>query len=110
MYFLIFIILVIIYSSYSVLAKESENCDCDLQVTNPEGSSLNFTKQNDALNGKPYYCSMNGKLIYWDNKKWSYYKYNYDSEKFVKTNKFGAKKFSIEKMCKNITQKIHDKK
>ena len=101
-----FIILAIIYSSYSVLAKESDNCDCDvLQVNDPDGpiGYQNFTKQNGTLDGKPYYFSTQQNMISWNN-HWFYEVYNpnlvvFESKQLFLTK---AEVFSFENtMCED---------
>ena len=101
-----FIILAIIYSSYSVIAKESDNCDCDvLQVNDPDGpiGYQNFTKQNGTLDGKPYYFSTQQNMISWNN-HWFYEVYNpnlvvFESKQLFLTK---AEVFSFENtMCED---------
>ena len=102
------IIVVIIYSSYSVLANES-NCDCDvLQIDDPDGSfgNQNFTKQKTIRNGKPIYFSTQWNMIYWKNYYWSFDKYNVLLDRFEWSKSYAIKSFSFEKMCKNLTTLI----
>ena len=88
---------------------ESDDCDCDvLQITGPDGSSHNFTKQDDKINGKPYFFSMRRNMISWDNEKWSYDKYS--SKSFVPNQRIEPKSFSFELMCKYATRGIYWKK
>ena len=104
----IFIFVAIIYSSYSVLANES-NCDCDiLQIDDPDGSfgHQNFSKQDTTRNGKPIYFSTQRNMIYWKKKYWSFDKYNSHSDQFEWRENYAAKSFSFEKMCKNVTTLI----
>ena len=98
-----FIIVVIIYSSYTVLANGSNTCDCDvLQIEGPVGSfgNQNFTKQNDNHNGKPIYFSTKWNMIYWNEHDWSYEKYNGLLNKFEWTESYARKSFSFENMCR----------
>ena len=100
----IFIIVAIIYLSYSVLANESDNCDCDvLQVNDPLGpiGYQNFTKQNGTLNGKSYYFSTKQNMISWNN-HWFYEVYDPNLVMFEPQQLFFKKVFSFENtMCKN---------
>ena len=99
----LFIIVVIIYSSYTVLANESNTCDCDvLQIEGPVGSFGNqsFTKQNANHNGKPIYFSAKQHVIYWNKFYWSYDKYNTYLNKFEWRENYAEKSFSFENMCK----------
>ena len=107
-----FIIVVTIYQTCSIVSsEESGDCDCDvLQITGPDGSSHNFTKQDDKINGKPYFFSMRRNMISWDNEKWSYDKYNSSSNSFVSQQKFKPKFFSFELMCKPATRGVYLKK
>ena len=98
-----FIIVVIIYSPYTVLANESNTCDCDvLQIEGPVGSFGNqsFTKQNDDHNGKPINFSTQQDMIYWNKSNWSYDKYNAYLNKFEWTESYATKSFSFENMCR----------
>ena len=98
-----FIIVVIIYSSYTVLANGSNTCDCDvLQIEGPVGSfgNQNFTKQNDNHNGKPIYFSTQQNMIYWNKSYWSFDKYNASLNKFEWTESYATKSFSFENMCR----------
>ena len=98
-----FIIVVIIYSPYTVLANESNTCDCDvLQIEGPVGSFGNqsFTKQNDDHNGKPIYFSTQQDMIYWNEHYWSHDKYNAHLNKFEWTENYARKSFSFENMCR----------
>ena len=64
-----FIILTLICPFYSALANKSSPCDCDvLKINDPAGliRFQNFTKQRDALNGKPYYISNEKNMISWN--------------------------------------------
>ena len=104
-----FIIVAIIYQTCSIVSGKSDDCDCDiLQITGPDGSSHNFTKQDDKINGKPYYFSMRRNMISWDNEKWSYDKYS--SKSFVPNQRIEPKSFSFELMCKYATRGIYWKK
>ena len=107
-----FIIVVTIYQTCSIVSsEESGDCDCDvLQITGPDGFCHNFTKQNDILNGKPYYFSMKRNMISWDNEKWSYDKYNSSLKSFVPNQRFKSNFFSFELMCKYATRGIYWKK
>ena len=90
-----FIIMAIIYSSHTVLANESDTCECHvLQIRDPDGSIgvQNFTKQNDTMFGYPYYFSTKQNMISSDNKYWYYGQYN-DTEK-----KFGPRKKYLKKI------------
>ena len=101
-----FIIVAIIYSSYSVLADESNNCDCDiLQIYSPDAlfDYQNFTKQNATHNGKPIYFSTQKYMISWNNHRWYYEKYNAYSKQFEWRENYVTKSFSFENMCKNKT-------
>ena len=98
-----FIIVVIIYSSYTVLANESNTCDCDvLQIEGPVGSFGNqiFTKQNANHNGQPIYFSTQQNMIYWNENHWSYDKYNTHLNKFEWRESYSSKSFSFENMCR----------
>ena len=98
-----FIIVVIIYSSYTVLANESNACDCDvLQIEGQVGSFGNqsFMKQNANHNGKPIYFSTQRNMIYWNEHDWSYEKYNASLNKFEWTESYATKSFSFENMCR----------
>ena len=92
------IIVAIIYSYYSILAIESNTCDCDvLQVNDSSGviGYQNFTKQSGTLDNKPFYFSLKKGLIYSNSGQWSYAIYD----------EFGELKtyFSLESICKNAT-------
>ena len=104
-----FIIVVIIYSSYTVLANESNNCDCDvLQINDPYGSigNQNFTRQNGTYNEKPYYVSGQWNMISWNNHFWSYDTYN-SKFKMIESSKIHSPNiFSFEHMCQNVTKKV----
>ena len=96
------IIVAIIYSYYSILAIESNTCDCDvLQVNDSSGviGYQNFTKQSGTLDNKPFYFSLKKGLIYSNWSKWSYAIYDDYGElkTYPKTN------FSLESICKNAT-------
>ena len=103
----IFTIVAIIYSSISVLAAKrfpNENCDCDvLQVNETSGviGNQNFTKQNDTLNGKPYYFSIQRNMLSWDNHYWTYDKYNALTKMFESLQKnYSNYAFSFAHKCK----------
>ena len=98
-----FIIVVIIYSSYTVLANGSNTCDCDvLQIEGPVGSFGNqsFMKQNANHNEKPIYFSTQQNLIYWNEHDWFYEKYDGHLNKFEWTESYARKSFSFENMCR----------
>ena len=98
----IFTIVVIIYSSHTVVANES-TCDCDvLQIEGPVGSFGNqiFTKQNANHNGQPIYFSTQQNMIYWNENHWSYDKYNTHLNKFEWRESYSSKSFSFENMCR----------
>ena len=105
-----FIIVAIIYHSCAIVSGESNNvsrvnCDCDvLQITTPDGSSSNFTKQNGLISMKPYYLSMKRSLISWRKRKWSYDKFDPRWGKFMTIQKLNENFFSFEKTCNKITK------
>ena len=114
-----FIFVAIIYSSYSVLAIESDNwdqvynrsnnCECDvLQIYSPAFGTLNFTKQNDPHNDKPIYFSTSMHMISWDNvqQKWSCDKYDYKKKEFNLQQTLDPLFFSFENLCKNVTRNV----
>mgnify|MGYP001184689918 CR=1 FL=1 len=98
----VLIIVTIIYHSCPIVSGESNNvsrinCDCDvLQITTPDGSSSNFTKQNDTIFMKPYYFSMKRNLISWGLQKWSYKEYDSKLEKFMTKRILNKNFFSFE--------------
>ena len=100
-----FTIVAIIYSSYSVLANNSDDCPCD--VIEVEGDWLvgtqKFTKQIGTLNGEPYYFSTKWYLISWKTGTppyWSIDKFNAFSKAFESIQNFTVRKmFSFESMC-----------
>ena len=106
----IFIIVVIIYSSYGALA----NCPCDvLEVDSGWLVEIQkFTKQIGTLNGKPYYFSTKWNLISWKDGTppyWSLERYNDFSKEFEKIKTFTKKKmFSFQDMCKPLTVRLFD--
>ena len=105
----IFVILAITYSSYTVLADESDNCDCNvLQIYDKFNSSgigiQNFTKQNDTHNGNPIYFSTQRNMLTSNDKFWTYYQYNAIEKMFEKKQTYSRENFfSFEEKCKNIT-------
>ena len=97
-----FIILTLIYSLYSALANKSGPCDCDvLQINDPGGliGFQNFTKQSDALNGKPYYISNEKNMISWNGQFWSYDKYNPFNKELEQIKNYSTKLFSFANEC-----------
>ena len=109
----IFSILAIIYSLHSVLCApnfyESDNCDCDvLQINDPRlgsNGNQNFTKQNDTLNGKPYFFSTQQNIISWKGKYWTYDIYNDHLNMSMLIQSYRSKHFSFDKNCTNVTWK-----
>ena len=112
-----FIIVAITYHTCAIVSgtrrptvmptDESNDCNCDvLQITGPDGFCHNFTKQNEKLNGKPYFFSMKRNMISWDNGQWSYDKYNSSLNTFVTQKKFDPKSFSFELLCKKISHTL----
>ena len=113
-----FIIVDIIYSSYSVLAiesdnwdqvyKRSNNCECDvLQIYSPAFGTLNFTKQNDAHNDKPIYFSTSMHMISCENEHWSCEKYDYKKKVSNLQQTLDPLFFSFENLCENVTRKVY---
>ena len=108
-----FIIVTIFYHSCAIVSGESNNvsrvnCDCDvLQITTPDGSSSNFTKQNGLISMKPYYLSMKRSLISWRKRKWSYDKFDPRWGKFMTIQKLNENFFSFEKTCNKITKRMN---
>ena len=111
--FQIFSIVTIIYSSFSVLGNESDNCDCEvLKVESgtrwvnfkPPGliGNQNFTKQNGTLNGKPYYFSTQKNIISWKSPYWSYDIYDDHLKMFTSIKTYPTKVFSFDKNCTNV--------
>ena len=111
MYFMcqMFIIMAIIYSSHTVLANESDTCECHvLQIRDPYAliGIQNFTKQNDTMFGNPYYFSTKQNRIASNNEYWVYHQYNATEKKFELIKKYSKEDFfSIENKCKNETKK-----
>ena len=104
-----FIIVAIIYSSYTVLANESGRCECNvLQIRDSYGliGIQNFTKQNGTYLGNPYYFSTKQNMISSYNEYWYYRQYNATEKKFELRQKYSKEDFfSIENKCKNETKK-----
>ena len=104
----IFIIVIIIYSSYVVLADVSDNCNCDiLHISGGSFGDQNFTKQINNHNGKSVYFSTQLDMISWNYQKnhWSYEKYNQKLEMFELWSNYGKKGFSFANMCEKVTWK-----
>ena len=105
-----FIIVILTYSFYGVLANENGTCDCDVLEINSPASLFghqNFTKQNDVLNEKPYYISNKLYRISWDGQYWSYDKYNALFNKFEPENKsYATKSFNFENNCNDVSVSI----
>ena len=102
-----FIFVVILFSSYSVLANEND-CDCEvLQVEDPDGKIgyQNFTKQNGTRNGKPYYVSMQKNMISWNHNFWSYDKWS--MKRFQLAETYFTQFFSFENKCEDVTGEIY---
>ena len=106
----IFTVVAFIYSSYSVLAIESDHCDCDILQVKSEGLIGNrnvveyqsFTKQTAKRNGKPIYFSKQKSYIYWNNQAWSHEKYNAHLKKFEPVSTYGKTLFNFGILCKNV--------
>ena len=97
-----FIILTLIYPFYSVLADKSGPCDCEVLLINNPGGVIgfqNFTKQRDALNGKPYYISNEKNMISWNGQFWSYDKYNLYNMELEQKRNYSTKLFSFANEC-----------
>ena len=97
-----FIILTLIYPFYSVLADKSGPCDCEVLLINNPGGVIgfqNFTKQRDALNGKPYYISNEKNMISWNGQFWSYDQYNLYNEVLVQKKNYTTELFSFANEC-----------
>ena len=100
-----FIILTLIYLFCSALANKSDPCDCDVLKINDPGGLIgfqNFTKQRDALNGKPYYISNEKHMISWNSQFWSYYKYNPFNNELDQMKNYSTKLFSFANECKVV--------
>ena len=111
----IFIIMAMIYHTCIIVSGTrliirdlaNENCDCDvLQITEPDGSSSNYTRQNGVINFRPYFFSMKRNLISWNKQKWSYDKYDSKLNKFTTKLKLNEDYFSFENMCNKLTNGI----
>ena len=100
-----FTIVAIIYSSYSVLANNIDDCPCDVLEVESDwlAGTQKFTKQIGTLNGEPYYFSTNWYLISWKTGTppyWSIDKFNAFSKAFESIQNFTVRKmFSFESMC-----------
>ena len=105
-----FIIVVIIYHTCAIVSGTSDNCNCDvLQINGDLIGNQSFLKQNDNINGKPYYFSSRWNLISWKHTYWSYEKYDSSMETFVTTAIYDPKFFSFENECKNWYGEKHRK-
>ena len=120
-----FIILAFIYSSYSLLAIESDkwnqvynrsesslnrsnNCECDvLQIYSPAFGTYNFTKQNDTHNDKPIYFSTSMHMISWDNKSQHWFCEKYEKKVFNLQQTLDPFSFSFENLCENVTREVY---
>ena len=101
-----FIFVAIIYSSGSVLANRSYNCDCDVLQVTKDGVSLNFTKQNGTYNEKPYYFSSQWNMISWNTHYWSYGTYDPKSKLIESKENDSTNLFSSENMCKDVAVEV----
>ena len=101
-----FIIVAITYSSYTVLADESDNCDCNvLQIYDKFGviGIQNFTKQNNTHNGNPIYFSTLQNMITSNDDHWTYYQYNAAEKMFYRKRTYSKQDFeSFKNKCKNF--------
>ena len=91
-----FIIVAITYSSYTVLADESDNCDCNvLQIYDKFGviGIQNFTKQNNTHNGNPIYFSTLQNMITSNDDHWTYYQYNAAEKMFYRKRTYSKQDF-----------------
>ena len=109
----IFILIVaVIYSSYTVLADESERCDCNvLQIYDRFGviGIQNFTKQNNIHNGNPIYFSTLRNMITSNDNKWTYYQYNAAEKMFDRIRTYSKQNFdSFEKFKNKCKNKINN--
>ena len=106
----IFIIVVIVYTSYGVLAFENYKCTCDiLHMNGGWFGNQNFTKQTYTRNRKPVYFSTQLNMISWNNQRnqWSYERYDLAMRKFRTRSNHGERReiFSFDNMCEKMTWK-----
>ena len=111
-----FTIVAIIYSSYSVLANNIDDCPCDVLEVESDwlAGTQKFTKQIGTLNGKPYYFSTKWNVISWKTGTppyWSIDKYNIQSKVFESIQNFTYQNFfSFDKFCSPTIWKLLNRK
>ena len=103
-----FFIVTIIYHTCTIVSgnsvHKSDICDCDvLQIDDPDGviGYQNFTKQNQTLNGKPIYFSIQQNIISWYYTVWHYEEYDANWELFRPRFTYNSPFFSFENPPKN---------
>ena len=86
-------------------AQKINSCDCDILQVNETDNLMgyqNFTNQNRTLNGKPFYFSTQGNILYWKSDSWSYSGPVYDNnlKHLVEINSYHTEIFNLESVCK----------
>ena len=104
-----FFIVTIIYYTCTIVSgnsvRKSDSCDCDvLEIDDPDPDLIgyqNFTKQNQTINGKPIYFSIQQNVISWYYEVWHYEEYDANIEFFRPRFKYDPPFFSFENPAKN---------